>query len=172
MSEVNKVSEVNKQGGTRQSLIDLVSVRELEVGDVNFILDSSIQCLRRYTESVSMGMGLVESVQYLETTILYALQRMGYSIFIACEAEESNNIVGYIVADTTKNHIYLQYTKYAFRGMGIQKDILLPLVVDPTKPLTYNWPTKAVLKLVKQQKAKVAKVTELDMIARLEGVPS
>jgi hypothetical protein len=53
--------------------------------------------------------------------------------------------------------------------MGIQKDILLPLVVDPTKPLTYNWPTKAVLKLVKQQKAKVAKVTELDMITKLEA---
>jgi hypothetical protein len=55
--------------------------------------------------------------------------------------------VGYIVADTKDNHIFLQYTKYSYRKLGIQKNLLLPLVVDPSLPITVNWPTKEMLKL-------------------------
>lgn len=150
------------------SLVDLINVRELEVNDINFILDSSIQCLRRYTESITKGMTKADAIDWLETYILYALQRLNYSVFIACEKDDSNSIVGYIIADTTKNHIFLQYTKYAFRQLGIQKNVLLPLVIDPNKPITCNWPTKQSLQMADKGKLRIARITELDMIQQLE----
>jgi hypothetical protein len=126
---------------------NLVSIRELTKEDINFLLNSSIQCLSQYTESIVKGQNRLNAYQLLEKIILYGLNRIDYSIFIACRSDDSNDIVGYIVADTKDNHIFLQYTKYSYRKLGIQKNLLLPLVVDPSLPITVNWPTKEMLKL-------------------------
>lgn len=149
------------------SIVDLVNIRELTAEDINFILDSSIQSLSKYTESIVKGQTKAAAIQYLETTILYALHKMPYSTFIACDAQDSNNIIGYIVADTEKNHIFLQYTKYNYRGLGAQKHLLLPLVVDPTLPITVQWPTKEMLRLEKAGKALVTKQFEIDLVESL-----
>jgi hypothetical protein len=146
------------------SIVDLVNIRELTKDDVNFLLDSSIQCLSKYTESIVKGQNRANAIQYLETIILYALHKMPYSIFIACDRDDPNNIIGYIVADTEKNHIFLQYTKYTYRGLGVQKNLLLPLVVDPSLPITVQWPTKEMLKLEKVNKIQIVKQYEMDLV--------
>lgn len=126
---------------------NLVSIRELAKEDINFLIHSSLSCLTKYKESITKGQNHKESYQTLEKIILCGLTSMGYSIFIACHKEDSNNIIGYIVADSTDNHVFLQYTKYTYRKLGIQKNLLLPLVIDPSLPVTVNWPTKEMLKL-------------------------
>jgi hypothetical protein len=125
-----------------------VSIRELAREDLNFILDSALQCLTKYTESIVKGQAKQTAYRYIEYMVLHALNKNpNYSVFIACHKEDSNNIIGYIVADTQDNHIFLQYTKYSYRKLGIQKNLLLPLVSDPDKTITVNWPTKEMLKL-------------------------
>lgn len=146
---------------------NLVSIRELTKEDINFVLHSSLACLSKYTESIIKGQNRSIGYQHLEKIILYALNRMDYSIFIACRKDDSNDIIGYIVADSKENHIFLQYTKYSYRKLGIQKNLLLPLVTDPTLPITVNWPTKEMLKLSKEDKVIIQnKVVEqlIDML--------
>ena len=135
---------------------NLVSIRELTKEDINFVLHSSLACLSKYTESIIKGQNRVIGYQYLEKIVLYGLNRMDYSIFIACRKDDSNEIIGYIVADTESNHIFLQYTKYTYRKLGIQKNLLLPLVTDPSLPISVNWPTKEMLKLAAQDKVVIA----------------
>lgn len=134
------------------SLIDLVTIRELTKDDLNFIINSSAQSLSKYTESIVKGQTKETAYEHMERIILFALVHMGYSVFIACHKDDSDNIIGYIVADTDKNHIFLQYTKYSYRGLGIQKTMLLPLVTDESQPISCNWPTKEMLKLAKVNK--------------------
>ena len=134
---------------------NLVSIRELTKEDLNFILDSSLQCLSKYTESIVKGQSKQSAYSYLEKLVLYALNKAPYSVFVACHKEDSNDIIGYVVADTKDNHIFLQYTKYSYRKLGIQKNLLLPLVVDPDRTITVNWPTKEMLKLVNQNRVQV-----------------
>lgn len=148
------------------SIIDLVNIRELTKDDINFILDSSITSLSKYTESIVKGQTRKDAIEYLETTILYALHKCNYSTFIACDAEDSNKIISYIVADIENNHIFLQYTKYNYRKLGIQQTMLLPLVIEDSKLVTVQWPTKEMLKLQKQDKIQIVKKFELDMIER------
>lgn len=149
------------------SIVDLVNIRELTPEDVNFLLDSSIQCLSKYTESIVKGQTKSDAIRYLETLVLFALHRMPYSTFIACQRDEPNNIIGYIVADVEKNHIFLQYTKYNYRGLGVQKNLLLPLVVDPAASITVQWPTKEMLKLEKLDKIQIVKQFEMDLVESL-----
>lgn len=139
------------------NITDLVTIRTLNNSDVHFILDSSIQCLAKYTESLFKGMNRTNIYKHLEMIVLYALNRIDtYSVFLACHKDDTNQIIGYIVADTHSNHILLQYTKYSYRKLGIQLNLLMPLVVDPTDTITVNWPTKEMLKLAKTNRVEIA----------------
>lgn len=131
-------------------LIDLVNIRQLQLNDLNFILSSSTKCLIQYLDTHFKGWEKQALYKHLEKVILFGLGKCGYSIFIACIKEDENHIIGYIVADPTTNHIFLQYTKYAYRKLGLQKNLLLPLVVDHTHRITVNWPTKEMIRLVKR----------------------
>lgn len=130
------------------NITDLITLRPLNQSDVHFVLDSILQCLSKYTESIFKGMNRKDVYEHLETTALYALTRIEtYSVFLACHKDDTSIIIGYIVADPKDNHILFQYTKYSYRKLGIQKLLLMPLVVDPSQPVIVNWPTKEMLKL-------------------------
>ncbi|MCW3101172.1 MAG: hypothetical protein JWL77_6790 [Chthonomonadaceae bacterium] len=138
------------------NITDLISIRALQKSDVHFILDSSMQCLSKYTESIFKGMNRNNIYKHLEIVALYALTRIDtYSVFVACHKDDSNNILGYIVANPKDNHILLQYTKYSYRKLGIQKLLLMPLVVDESVTITVNWPTKEMLKLAKAERVEI-----------------
>ncbi len=135
------------------NLIDLIQIREFRKEDINFILDSSIQCLSKYTESIVKGMTRQESINHLEKIVLYILNRRNVNTFICTLSEDPNYIVGYIVGDPSINHIYLQYTKYSYRKLGIQRNFLIPLCLEnPLEDITVNFPTKEMLKLQKVNK--------------------
>jgi len=132
------------------NLTDLVQVREFRKEDINFILDSSIQCLSKYTESIVKGMARQESINHLEKIVLHILNRKNVNTFICTLSEDPNYIVGYIVGDPSINHIYLQYTKYSYRKLGIQRNFLLPLCLEgSSEKVTVNFPTKEMIKLQK-----------------------
>ena len=134
---------------------NLISIREIQKEDINFILSSTLLCLTKYTESIVKGMNRSDAYNYLEKIILCALTRIDSSIFIACHKEDSNNIIAYIIADPHSNHIYFQYTKYSYRKLGIQRNLLLPLVTDPSLPISVNWPTKEMLKLAASSRVNI-----------------
>lgn len=115
-----------------------------------------MQCLSKYTESIFKGYSRNNIYNHIETLALYALNQPGtYSVFVACHKDDSDNILAYIVADTKDNHILFQYTKYNFRKLGIQKHLLMPLVVDSNEIITVNWPTKEMLKLAKAERVEI-----------------
>lgn len=138
------------------SLTDLVTIRTLEPADVNFILDSYASCLTKYNESISSGYTREYSHNLLEKQLAYILKKPSYSVFLAVEKEDTNSIIAYIIADPSINHVYFNYTKYLFRKLGIQKYMLLPLVIDPDRLITAQFPTKEILKLIKAGKLTLA----------------
>lgn len=149
------------------ALQDLVTIRELHTSDVKFLLASSLQSLIQYLDSTYKGYDKATLYSEIETKILYALNKLGYSVFVACEAEDTDHIIGYIVAHVKKNHILLQYTKYAYRQLGLQKNMLLPLVIDSDQPVTVQWNTKSMVKLHKLGKISVKDVLSEQMIEAL-----
>lgn len=134
------------------TIVDLVNIRELRSTDINFLLDSSTRCLGKYTESIVKGYEPIAAHQHLEKIIFHALMgvpnKIDYSVYVATSKEDSESIMAYIIADTKTNHIFFQYTKYAFRKLGIQR-LLMGLVIDSDEPITVNFPTKEMLKLQK-----------------------
>jgi len=148
------------------ALHDSVNIREVTSEDLNFILSSSVSCLSQYTESIFKGWERKDIYEFLNKFIVASLHQLDFSIFIASHKDDSNQIIGFIVANPETNYIYLQYTKYVFRNLGVQKQLLMPLVVDTSKPITVAWPTKEMLKLKNNNKIKIYNQTTLDLITK------
>lgn len=146
------------------NLIDLITIRELQTQDLNFILDSSVKCLSKYNITLFKGWKHKDTCQYLEQVFLHALSDARYSTFIACEKDNSDAILGYIIADTKDNHIIFQFTKYTYRKLGIQKHFLLPLVADPDQPITVNYHTKEAINWSKANKCTIINKQALNLI--------
>lgn len=137
------------------NLLDLINIRPLESADLNFILDSSVKCLSKYNESMFKGWSTKDTCVHLEKCVLYFLSSPTYTTWIACHKDDDQQILSYIVADISTNHIALQFTKYAYRKLGIQKYMLLPLVVDPDRPVSVNYQTREMLKLQRQGQVRI-----------------
>lgn len=148
------------------ALQDSVNIREVTSEDLNFILSSSVSCLSQYTESIFKGWDRKDIYEFLNKFIISSLHQLDFSIFIASHKDDSNQIIGYIVANPETNYVYLQYTKFVFRNLGVQKQLLMPLVLDTTKPITVAWPTKEMLKLKKDDKVTIYNQTILDLITK------
>jgi hypothetical protein len=148
------------------ALQDRVNIREVTSEDLNFILSSSVSCLSQYTESIFKGWDRKDIYEFLNKFIISSLHQLDFSIFIASHKDDSNQIIGYIVANPETNYVYLQYTKFVFRNLGVQKQLLMPLVIDTSKPITVAWPTKEMLKLKKDDKVKIYNQTILDLITK------
>ncbi|MFN6269301.1 MAG: hypothetical protein ACK40T_02790 [Akkermansiaceae bacterium] len=148
------------------ALQDSVNIREVTSEDLNFILSSSVSCLSQYTESIFKGWDRKDIYEFLNKFIISSLHQLDFSIFIASHKDDSNQIIGYIVANPETNYVYLQYTKFVFRNLGVQKQLLMPLVIDTSKPITVAWPTKEMLKLKKDDKVKIYNQTILDLITK------
>lgn len=146
------------------SLIDLINIRELKPQDLNFIIDSSVKSLSKYNKTMFKGWNHKDVCNYLEKCFLHALSSSNYSTFIACEKNNSDAILGYIIADTESNHVFYQYTKYTRRGFGIQKHFLLPLVIDTSEPVSVNWPTKEAINMMKANKVSIVNKHQLTLI--------
>lgn len=147
-------------------LKDRVNIREVSSEDLNFILSSSVSCLSQYTESIFKGMERKDIYEYLNKYIVQSLHQLDFSIFVVSHKDDDNQIIAYIIADPETNFIFLQYTKYVFRGLGIQKDLLIPLVIDQTKDITVAWPTKEMLKLKKTNKVIINNLATLQLITK------
>jgi hypothetical protein len=129
-----------------------------------------MRCLGKYTESIFKGMNKQRIYNHLETLAIFALNKVDtYSVFIACEKEDSNRIIGYIVASPKDNHVLFQYTKYTYRQLGIQKYLLLPLVTDDSQVITVNWPTKEMLKLARENRVEIVNKLVEKLIEEIEG---
>jgi hypothetical protein len=144
-----------------------LTIREFQRTDVPFVLDSAITCLSKYRESLFKGWELPDIKTYLESLIILSLNHHNYTIFVAVNKHEENQILAYIAADSDTNHIFLQYTKYIARNLGIQKNVLMPLVIDPTKQITVSWQTKQMLKLKDQGKVKIVNNFPQDIVKQI-----
>lgn len=131
---------------SENELLDIVSVREFKSQDVNFILDSFITCLSRYTESIVAGMPSPYIREHLEQQILYILNKSDTSVLVLSHKDNSEDILAYIIACPSQQHIYFSYTKYIYRELGLQKNLLMPLVVDMENVYTFQYPTKWALR--------------------------
>lgn len=134
------------------TLTDSINIRLLQQSDINFILSSSIKCLLIHKDSLFKGWNQDNLSFFLEKSILKILNKPDISVFIACDRENEDHIFAYIVADPKLNHIYLQYSKYAYRNLGIQKHLLIPLVINQTEPITIQYATHKVLPYIRSDR--------------------
>ena len=148
------------------TLVNLINVREPKQEDLNFILDSFIHSLAQYTESMFKGWEAKSVFHHLEQVCLYALLHMKYTTLLAVNRYDDTDIMGYIIADPATNHVFFNYTKYAFRKLGVQKNMLLPLVTDPNTPISVSWQTKEMIKLQKAGKITIENKFILQLIER------
>lgn len=141
------------------SLVNLINIREFREEDTNFVLDSFMSCLSKYRESIFKGWEHKDIYQHLEQILLFALTKIpSYSIFLAVGRNNEQNIYSYLIADSTRNHVLFAYTKHAYRGLGLQKHMLLPLLIDLNQPITVNFPTKEALKLQRLGKISIKNI--------------
>ena len=129
-------------------ITDFITVRELKSQDINFIVDSFISCLNKYTKTITKGLTPEYSRQLLEKIVLHALQKPNYSTFVCVNVDNDDEIYAYIIGDSSTNHIFFNYTKYLFRPYNLQSTFLMPLIIGVNQPFTTNWPTKEALKSV------------------------
>jgi len=138
-----------------QSIVDLVSVRQVQQEDLQFILDSFTTCLIRYKESITLGQNQSYAHKLYEKMILNVLKNPNYSIFVACHKNDTNNIISYLIANPSQNHIFFGYTKYSYRLLGVQKNLLIPFLINEKEKVTIQFPTKFGLNLVKGGKCEI-----------------
>jgi len=147
-------------------LTKIISIREFKHSDINFILDSSIQCLSRYKESIVKGLTNQDAFKHLEVVILDILNSPSSNIFICVLNDDPDHIIGYIVGNPASSHIYLQYTKFNYRTFGIQKNFLIPLCLgEESQGITVNFPTKEMLKLAAKGKVRIINKHYEDLIS-------
>ncbi len=149
------------------NLIDLINIRALKPQDLNFVIDSSVKSLSKYNKTIFKGWKHTDVCSYLEKVFLHALSTSNYSTFIACQNGDEDAILAYIIADTHSNHIFFQYTKYAYRKLGIQKLFLLPLVIDTNETITIQWAMKDAINMSKANKVSIINKNELNLIKEL-----
>jgi hypothetical protein len=121
------------------ALIDVVTVRAVEPDDITFILSTINHWASRRTSDLWRGWAEDEIYHHMHTLLLWALGQGGYQALIACHRDNSSTILGFLIAHFESNHIFCQYTKFDFRRLGIQKYLLMPTLVDPTRPMTYQF---------------------------------
>lgn len=148
-------------------LFELVNIRQVKVEDVNFILSSSYRSLLSVRTSIFKCWREKNIGDYLEKMIIASINNLDYSILIACHKDDTDHILGYIVADTNKNHILLQYTKFNFRGLGLQA-MLMPLVIDKEKTITVQFCSSEMKKLANAGKIEIKNVFQESLIEALE----
>lgn len=145
-------------------LFNHATVRELSKEDLPFITSSFIQSLSKYKESIFKGWEHENITSYLEYLIFWALNNPNYSILIACNPQDSDHILAYLITNPKTNEIFYQYTKHSLRGCGIQKLMLMPLLLKMDEPIISNWPTKQMLKLAKQNRIVIMQKFILDIL--------
>lgn len=134
-------------GGFVLSIVDCISIRSVDVSDVNFIMSSATHCLSRYRKTMFRGWDMHNLNAYIGRIILCAINNLDYSILIACHKDDDNHILGYIVADSKSNHVLLQYTKFSFRDMGIQQ-LMIPLILNLSQTISIQFCTADMKALV------------------------
>lgn len=138
---------------------DLITIRSIEPSDIPFLLSSLFKSLSKYDESLFKGWTYQSKMRHINNLLAHVLNSGYYSIFIASLTQDTDIILSYIIANPKTNHVFFQYTKYNYRNLGIQKNYLMPLVLDFEKPIYVNFHTKEMLKL-----AKVSRVHIRDLI--------
>lgn len=149
-------------------LFEYVSIRTVTVNDVNFILSSSYHSLLSVRTSLFKCWREKNISDYVEKLIIAAINNLNYSVLIACHKDDSNRILGYIVADPNKNHILLQYTKFDFRGLGLQK-MLMPLLIKFDETITVQFCTCEMRRLANMGKIEIKNVFQESLIEALEA---
>lgn len=146
------------------NLIDLITIREMQPADLNFILDSSITSLSKYRTTLFKGWTNKDISSYLETLFLHALSNKRYSTFLVVSSSNPDEIFSYIIADTEENHIFYNYTKYDYRSFELDRLYLWPLVLDPKQPITLNFQTSEALRLQRNGVVSIINKYQINMI--------
>lgn len=158
-----------------QDIQDYISIRTVENDDdIKFIKSTIHTCIHNNRHYMYRATLHEDTKAHIDKSMAIALKgipgKMNNSIFLACSSEESSTIYAFIIADPILNHIYFNYTKYAFRELGIQKNFLLPLVIDPTRRVTNNYATDKSCKYAKQYQVQVIdKVVEFCLEREILG---
>ena len=145
-------------------IFDHVNVREVEKDDINFIFNSFVNCLSKYHESFFKGWEHKDVLKYLEFLIVWCLNNDKYSVFVACNKDDSTQILSYIIVNSKGNEIFFQYTKYGYRKLGIQKHLLMPLCLNLDEQIVTNWATKEMIKLAKANRITIKHQFVLNML--------
>lgn len=135
-------------------IFNIVNVRMVEKEDINFLFNSFIRCLTGYQKELFLGWKHKDLTDYLEYLLIWVLNQSDYSVFIASLKEDSSHIIGYIIANSSTNEIFFQYTKYGYRKLGVQKLLLMPLCIKDDEMVTINWATKEMLRVITKDPTK------------------
>lgn len=139
-----------------------IVTRGPKASDVPFVLDSAIRSLSH--QPIWTGWDKREVRQYLKNTLMRALTSGHFTMLIACSQEDEDEVVGYIVGNPQNNQILLQYTKGSYRELNVQKHSLMPFIVDMGKPIYMQFPTIAVMKLVREKRNTPGRVVVRDFM--------
>jgi hypothetical protein len=150
------------------AIIDLINVREVKPEDLRFLMDSAVRNLKLYMDDFLAGRDVNDLIKDVETTFVTGINKLGYTVLVACDKDDEDSIYGYCMADTKNNHIVYNYTKYHYRLLGLQKYVLMPLLIDFKSPVTVQYPTAEALRAVKNGKVTIKDGFKMALIELLK----
>jgi hypothetical protein len=126
-------------------LIEHVSIREYnDKTDRNFCLTPIIQHFSYHSRRFFTHWTDTDQTEYM--TAIYNTAINFYDGVVACDKNDPEILFAFIMGSRLENHIFYNYTKYLYRGIGIQSQMLLPILIDRNSPITVNFTTPTTIK--------------------------
>jgi len=124
-----------------------IALRPAHKEDVNFIFNAWLKSFRNSDFATPMANEIYFSNHHktIEKILKY------YSVIIACNKDDPNQIYGFLCAGYTDSvfTIHYAYVKHPFRKMGIAKELLKSFNYDPNYAAIYTHDSKIAKYLVK-----------------------
>lgn len=117
-------------------------IRPAAQDDYAFILDSWQKATRDEPWSGNVPNNMVAAV--LQEALKQLLVR-GARVQVACNPERHDQIIGWLCSEVGRNNeaiVHAIYTKRTFRRMGVARQLLATVGLQPTDPFPFTYKTR------------------------------
>lgn len=148
-------------------LIEHVAIREYnDKTDRNFCLAPILQHFTYHSRRFFTYWTEEHKLDYVNTMYNTALHF--FDGIVACDKNDPEILFAFLMASRTENHIFFNYTKYLYRQIGIQSQMLMPILIDKNSPITVNFTTPNSMKWKIKNQVKIVDKLFLNIMKGIE----
>ena len=150
-----------------RDLIEHIAVREYnDKTDRNFCLTPILHHFTYQSRRFFTYWNDDDKIEYVNSIYNTALHF--FDVIVACDKNDSEIIFAFLMASRSENHIFFNYTKYLYREIGIQSQLLMPILIDKNLPITVNFTTPSSIKWKMKNQIKIIDKLMLNIMKGIE----